>query len=107
MHAHCGCGFQVDAEVIEEDALARLHIEQLARDFVETWFGFANAHLAAFDDGIEPGHHCAERQRSVGVDSHRLCAGGHHVVGEACGFESGRFHGVERGDHRWANLAGE
>ena len=107
MHAHRGGGLQVDAEVVEEDALARLHVEQLARDFVEARFGFTNAHLAALDDGIEPRHHCGERQRPVGVDSHRLGAGGHHVVGEACGFEAGCFHGVERGNHRWANLASE
>ena len=40
LHSHRLGGLEIDAEIIEEDTLARLHIEALARDLVETPLGF-------------------------------------------------------------------
>ena len=53
LHSHRLGGLEIDAEIIEEDTLARLHIEALARDLVETPLRLSNAHHTRLDDLVE------------------------------------------------------
>src|SRR3954453_5800170 len=56
-HAHRLRRLEVDAEVVEEHALARFHLEQLARPGVELGLWLADADLARLHDDVELGHH--------------------------------------------------
>ena len=95
-HAHRRGGLEVDAEVVEEDALGGLDGEQFAGDLVEARFGFAHADLARLDDLIEARHDVGDVGAWVAAD---------HVVGETRGEKAGLLHAVQRHHHLRADVA--
>ena len=101
-HAHRLGRLEVDAEVVEEHALGRLDVEQLAGPLVEAELGLADADLARLDDGVELGHH-----RGDLGPVRRLVVAPHDVVGQAGRLVAGGDDAVERRDHLRAHVAGQ
>ena len=95
-HAHRLRGLQVDAQVVEKHALARLDADEFAGDLVEARLGLAAAHLARLDDVVEHHHDVAHLHALLATDD---------VVGETGGAIPGTDHPIEGHHHLGPDLA--
>ncbi len=100
-HAHLAGRLEVDAEVVEEDALGRVDAEQVAGGGVERRLRLAHTDLARLDDDVEALHHRGD------VGTQVLAVGRGDVVRQARRPQPRCPHTIEGGDHLLAHLTTE
>jgi len=102
-HTH-GCGWlQVDAEIIEKDALIGRDTNEFACNLVKAWLRFATPDFAAFDNMVELG----QDGGYFDVARRGVRGGRHDIVREASRAVAGLDDEVEGAHHEGANISRE